>query len=141
MRSWPGHGGRTEGYQIPSRRSRFRTRLSAWRMPRTFSVSSDSTMRSLVDVVPHLQIIGLKFLALDPAQPSALLRKKSQTGNASEGGAKLRRSRPSHPAKDFREVAWTHVADFQRDLDEAARGFADELLRAADPLARHELQR
>ena len=39
-----------------------KARLSAWRTPRTFSVSSDSTMRSLVDVVPHLEIIGPKIL-------------------------------------------------------------------------------
>ena len=38
-------------------------------------------------------------------------------------------------------MARTSVADFERDLDQAPRGFADELLCADDTLSRDELQR
>ena len=43
--------------------------------------------------------------------------------------------------KRHTEMAGTRVADFERNLDEAAGGFADELLSAGDPLARDKLQR
>lgn len=38
-------------------------------------------------------------------------------------------------------MARARVADFERDLYEAAGGFADQLLCADDTLSRHELQR
>jgi hypothetical protein len=38
-------------------------------------------------------------------------------------------------------MARARVADFERDLDEAPGGFADELLSADDTLSRDELQR
>ena len=38
-------------------------------------------------------------------------------------------------------MARTRVADFERDLDEAPGGFADELLCTDDTLSRNELQR
>jgi hypothetical protein len=38
-------------------------------------------------------------------------------------------------------MARTRVADFERDLNEAPGGFADELLCTDDTLSRNELQR
>ena len=38
-------------------------------------------------------------------------------------------------------MARARVADLQPHIDEAARGFADQLLRLGDPFARDELQR
>ena len=38
-------------------------------------------------------------------------------------------------------MAWTSVADFERDFDEAARGFTDQLLGLQHALSDHELQR
>jgi NAD(P)-dependent dehydrogenase (short-subunit alcohol dehydrogenase family) len=59
----------------------------------------------------------------------------------SEGAAKLVRRHAGDLAEYFCEMAGACVADFEPNLDEAARGFADELLGADDPLARDELQR
>ena len=38
-------------------------------------------------------------------------------------------------------MAWTSVADFERDFDEAAGCFADQLLSLQHALSDHELQR
>ena len=54
---------------------------------------------------------------------------------------KLRRRDANYASKDLREVARVLVADVEADLDQAAPGFADELLGARDPFARDELQR
>ncbi len=58
-----------------------------------------------------------------------------------ECAPELSRRDANHAPKDLREMARTGVTDVERDFDEATRGFADELLRARDPLPHHELQR
>lgn len=45
------------------------------------------------------------------------------------------------PPKDLREMARTRVADFERDFDEAAAGFSDQLLCLQHALAGHQLMR
>jgi hypothetical protein len=59
----------------------------------------------------------------------------------SEGATELCGRHARNAPKNFAEGAWARVADFKRKLDEAAGGFADELLCAGDPLSGHELQR
>src|SRR5206468_8928770 len=46
----------------------------------------------------------------------------------------------NHASKYLSEMARARIADIQRDLNQAARGFPDELLCVRDPFARHELQ-
>jgi hypothetical protein len=58
-----------------------------------------------------------------------------------EGVTELRWSHAHRPPKYLSEMAWTSVADFERDFDEAAGGFADQLLSLQHPLSGHELQR
>ena len=41
----------------------------------------------------------------------------------------------------LREMAWAGVANFEPDIDETARSFADQLLGAGDAFAGDELQR
>src|SRR3954454_19362363 len=55
--------------------------------------------------------------------------------------AKVRRRNTYRPPKHLREVARVLVANVEADLDQAALGFADELLGVCDPFARDELQR
>ena len=43
--------------------------------------------------------------------------------------------------KNLSEMAWTSVADFERDFDEAAGGFPDQLLSLQHALSDPELQR
>src|SRR2546423_14204422 len=76
----------------------------------------------------------------DRARPSPFLRKKKSPA-FSEGAPKLRRRHACNAPKNLSEIAWAGIADVERDLDEAARGFTNKLLCAADPLSRHELQR
>src|SRR5438034_834559 len=54
---------------------------------------------------------------------------------------KLRRCDAHDTPEDLREMARAAVADFEPDLDEAARSFADQLLGPRNALAGHELQR
>jgi hypothetical protein len=54
---------------------------------------------------------------------------------------KLRRRDADDAAEDLRESARVGVADFERDLDQAALGFSHHLLGADDALAGDELQR
>ena len=58
-----------------------------------------------------------------------------------EGVAELRGRRAHRPPKDLREMARIRVADFERDFDEAAGGFPDQLLCLQHALADHELMR
>src|SRR5260370_19045506 len=58
-----------------------------------------------------------------------------------QGVAELGRRHPDHPSEHLSKMARVRVADFQRDLNEAARGFADELLRVQHARAGHELMR
>jgi hypothetical protein len=53
----------------------------------------------------------------------------------------IARRNAGFPSEDLREMAWAGVADFEPDLDQAARTFADQLLGARDALAGHKLQR
>src|SRR6266496_4438401 len=55
--------------------------------------------------------------------------------------AKLSRCNAHNAPKNLGEMAGTRVPNVEGDLDEAARGFANELLCARDPLPRHELER
>ena len=59
----------------------------------------------------------------------------------SEGATELCGRHARNAPKNFAEGAWARVADFERNLDEVAGGFTDELLCAGDPFSRHELQR
>lgn len=54
---------------------------------------------------------------------------------------KLRWRDAGDASEDLRESAWAGVADFERDLDQAAFGFAHHVLGAGDALAGDELQR
>jgi len=45
-----------------------------------------------------------------------------------QGAAELCGRDANHSPEDLSKMARTRVADFERDLDEAARGFADEML-------------
>src|SRR6266436_10377240 len=76
----------------------------------------------------------------DRARPSAFLRKKKEPA-FSEGATELCGRHARNAPKNFAEGAWARVSDFERNLDEAAGGFTDELLCAGDPFSRHELQR
>lgn len=62
----------------------------------------------------------------------------SITDDSSQPGAAIRRRDAHHAAEHLREVAGAGVADLQADLDEAARGFTDHLLRAGDAFACHD---
>jgi len=48
---------------------------------------------------------------------------------SSKRAAELRRRHANHTPEDLRKIPRADVADFERDLDEAAGGFADDLCR------------
>src|SRR5271165_3295507 len=73
----------------------------------------------------------------DHAQPVAFLRKK-RVGPTSRCGT---RRHANHTPEDLSKMARARVSDFESNLDDAARRFADELLGASDPLSPNELQR
>src|SRR5271165_3474866 len=55
--------------------------------------------------------------------------------------AELRRRHTDDTPEHLSEMARARVAYVERDLDQAARRFADELLRTGDAFARNETQR
>ena len=58
-----------------------------------------------------------------------------------ELAAELRRRYTNHTPEHLSEMARARVAHVKRDLNQAARRFADELLRMGDAFARNETQR
>src|SRR5258707_15535120 len=75
----------------------------------------------------------------DRAQPVAFLRKK---GWASlQAAAELCGRHANHTPEDLSKMARARVADFERDLDQAPRGFADELLCARSTAGEKGFQR
>src|SRR6516165_8268802 len=74
----------------------------------------------------------------DRAQACAFLRKNVAF---LQGAAELCGRHPNDMPEDSSKMAWACVSDFERYLDEAARGFADQLLCAGDPFSLHKLQR
>ena len=70
----------------------------------------------------------------------AILRPLSQSCGKLKGATESRWRDANDTAEDLGEVTGTCVADFETDLDEAARSFADQLLGAGNPLAGDELQ-
>jgi hypothetical protein len=77
----------------------------------------------------------------DRAAPVEFLRKSGALFYTLEGVAELRGSHTHLPPKYLSEMAWTSVADFERDFDQAAGCFADQLLSLPHALSDHELQR
>src|SRR5688500_3199855 len=75
----------------------------------------------------------------DPA-PTALILRRSEIA-VLQCVAKLCRRHSDDAPENFAEVARVLVANVEADLDQAAFGFADELLGAGDPFAGDELQR
>src|SRR5260370_14591565 len=76
----------------------------------------------------------------DRARPSAFLRQKRSPA-FSEGATELCGRHARNAPKNFAERASARVADFERNLDEPARGFTDKLLYAVDPLQCPVMQR
>src|ERR1700680_1665333 len=77
----------------------------------------------------------------DRAAPVVFLRKSGALFYFLEVVAELCGSHAHRPPKYLSKMARTSVADFDRDFDEAAGCFADQLLRLQHALSRHELQR
>src|SRR5271166_4034829 len=68
-------------------------------------------------------------------------RKGAKKGWASlQAAAELCGCHANHTPEDLSKMARARVADFERDLDEAPGGFADELLCTDYALSRDELQ-
>jgi hypothetical protein len=58
-----------------------------------------------------------------------------------EPTAEFRRRHSDHTPEHLSEMARARVAHVERDLDQVARRFTDELLRTGDAFARNETQR
>src|SRR3954463_4441811 len=80
---------------------------------------------------------GVSF-SRDPARPVPILRESEKA--FLQGVTKFRRRHTCYFPENFREMTGVRVANIQCDLDQTARGFANELLSTRDPFSPDELQ-
>lgn len=101
--------------------------LRAFLFDRAQNRSSEYVRLLATSLRSFLRFLHRAGFSPNPARLSTILRNKRF--GFSEGITKLHGRHGRHAPKDFREIAGTYVADLQANIDQAAGGLANELLR------------